>query len=483
MGITQYIGSRYVPVFADTLYWSSTRTYEPLTITLHEGNSYTSKQYVPAGIDIANGDYWALTGNYNAQVEQYRKEVANYDARITTANGTANSALSLAQTNEQNIATLDAQMTGTQDSGLKSYIGEETQKIIFNEYDGYSAVWIGDSYVEANSLGSPTTRFARQVCDYFGLTEINYAKGGTGYTVENTGNNGKKFAGQLENAIADTSYDHAKVKYVFVAGGRNDASNISDMRFTNINAVLVEVQNIVNLAHANYPNAELVFIPMMYDCTAMSGNQTSFYDYFCWMVKTSIPNTIKYTVIKNAYLWLNGRYAAVFNKDKIHPNQSGHNLIAKQIISNLLGFGSLPNNIVQYYSSVLTPASDRTSKTPYLNVDNDGNIWMQYDVYTTDEIPFGQSLFTYSPGVAYDSVDSLFTIRGTYQASAFLTDYSTSTNSIVPVQVVFDNNYSTKDAKFNLTCQYLGSALTGSATKHLIVNYCIGRIGRTITSD
>ena len=76
MAVTQYIGSRYVPLFADPVEWSSENTYEPLTIVIHQGNSYTSKQAVPKGIDITNEDFWALTGNYNAQVESYRREVA-----------------------------------------------------------------------------------------------------------------------------------------------------------------------------------------------------------------------------------------------------------------------------------------------------------------------------------------------------------------------------------------------------------------------
>lgn len=76
MAVTQYIGSRYVPLFADPAEWTSTKTYEPLTIVLHEGNSYTSKQFVPVGIGIDNENFWAVTGNYNAQVEMYRRETA-----------------------------------------------------------------------------------------------------------------------------------------------------------------------------------------------------------------------------------------------------------------------------------------------------------------------------------------------------------------------------------------------------------------------
>ena len=83
MAVTQYIGARYVPLFADPMQWDSTKTYEPLTIVYNGGNSYTSRQYVPAGIQIDDDAYWALTGNYNAQIEQYRAEVARYDGRIT----------------------------------------------------------------------------------------------------------------------------------------------------------------------------------------------------------------------------------------------------------------------------------------------------------------------------------------------------------------------------------------------------------------
>lgn len=71
----KYVGARYVPIFADPTEWNNTKTYEPLTIVTHEGNSYTSRTFVPIGIDISNTEYWVITGNYNAQVEAYRQEV------------------------------------------------------------------------------------------------------------------------------------------------------------------------------------------------------------------------------------------------------------------------------------------------------------------------------------------------------------------------------------------------------------------------
>lgn len=88
MAVTQYVGARYVPLFAEPLEWDENTAYEPLTIVYNNGNSYTSRQYVPAGTDIGNKSYWALTCNYNAQIEQYRTEVKRCDERIT-ANDTA----------------------------------------------------------------------------------------------------------------------------------------------------------------------------------------------------------------------------------------------------------------------------------------------------------------------------------------------------------------------------------------------------------
>lgn len=83
-----YIGARYVPIFSNVNngVWTSTVTYEPLTIVSWQGNSFTSKTFVPVGVDISNTDYWVQTGNYNAQVEQYRQEVMQLAESLKTAN-------------------------------------------------------------------------------------------------------------------------------------------------------------------------------------------------------------------------------------------------------------------------------------------------------------------------------------------------------------------------------------------------------------
>lgn len=140
MATTQYIGARYVPLFAEPIEWDKTKQYEPLTIVTANGNSYTSRQFVPTGIEITNGAFWALTGNFNAQVEQYRKEVTAYDGRITAAQTDATNALSLAKTNEADIAANDAELAGTADSGLKTLITNETTRATKAEQANATAI-------------------------------------------------------------------------------------------------------------------------------------------------------------------------------------------------------------------------------------------------------------------------------------------------------------------------------------------------------
>ena len=80
---SQYIGSRYVPIFADPIEWDNHRSYESLTIVTHDGESYTSKCNVGPGIDITNERYWAKTSAYNAQVEQYKNEVKDLSSQVS----------------------------------------------------------------------------------------------------------------------------------------------------------------------------------------------------------------------------------------------------------------------------------------------------------------------------------------------------------------------------------------------------------------
>ena len=144
MAVTQYIGSRYVPLFADPIEWSAQNTYEPLTIVLHEGNSYTSKQAVPKDIDISNEEFWAITGNYNAQIELYRRDTAQAlseaqeaqtsadaaQASADAAQASADSAQASADAAQGDIDTLLPKADFSAENTVKSYVDSSLQNAI-----------------------------------------------------------------------------------------------------------------------------------------------------------------------------------------------------------------------------------------------------------------------------------------------------------------------------------------------------------------
>lgn len=108
--VKQYVGARYVPKFASPMEWAADTSYEALTIVTFNNASYTSKIQVPptVGNPANNPKYWALTGNYNAQVEQYRQETETVSNNITTLQGqitTVSNNLTTEITNRKNADT------------------------------------------------------------------------------------------------------------------------------------------------------------------------------------------------------------------------------------------------------------------------------------------------------------------------------------------------------------------------------------------
>ena len=77
-----YIGTRYVPMFADPVEWDDEREYEPLTIVTYNGDCYTSKCYVPKGAQLppypdGQTKYWVKTSDYNYQFADLKKTVTD----------------------------------------------------------------------------------------------------------------------------------------------------------------------------------------------------------------------------------------------------------------------------------------------------------------------------------------------------------------------------------------------------------------------
>lgn len=135
MSVREYVGARYVPIIVGE--WDRTRTYEPLMVVTYQGNSYTSRQYVPTGIEITNESYWVLSANYNAQVDAYRNEVSSilpYDETPTegSTKGVTSDGISKAIASETTRARTSETALGaridTADTNIATEIARATAK-------------------------------------------------------------------------------------------------------------------------------------------------------------------------------------------------------------------------------------------------------------------------------------------------------------------------------------------------------------------
>lgn len=295
--VRQYIGARYVPKFyensAGTSEWRSGVIYEPLTIVTWNGNSYTSKKAVPAeiGDPSSNPSYWVATGNYNQQVEDYRQEV-----------------LSLRSDVDDGF------------SRVNTLIGE-------NDTDSF-AVFIGDSYAYGNTIDDPAQTFPRLICAKLGVTCKNFATGGSGFIYGNTVN--IDFNNQLQNAIADDTFDNDKVSYVIISGGRNDATNLENQPYFDI---YTAVTTLLTNAENAFPNAKIIVVPMLYDANILPRPG---YTWYCQLMKAALGTGHKAVWVKNAYAWLCGKFGCI-NQDGIHPNVEGHLMISSCILDVIFG--------------------------------------------------------------------------------------------------------------------------------------------------
>ena len=370
MSVSQYIGARYVPLFADPLTWDITKTYEPLTIVYYQGNSFTSRQAVPAGIDITNSNYWALTGNYNAQIEQYRTEVQTYDNRITANTnsnttqdaqlaGTSSSGLkALIETNASDIDALEGQMAGTSTSGLKTLIDGNASDIdtleaqmagtstsglktliddLAEDLADKHAVFIGDSFTTTTFVAD-SDRWCYKIARALKLTPHIFAANGAGFVRQ--GGTHKNFQNLLDDAANNSSAYAEKVNYVFILGGLND---LQDTYYTT--AFGTGVRNCIDKAQAAFPNA------IVYICGVNSWSTG-----FSWVgsgnsgnlwAERAIKATVKSYgegVVFIPMAWALAFDASLYTGTPPHPNASGHHVMAAWILNAMNGLG-LSSNI------------------------------------------------------------------------------------------------------------------------------------------
>lgn len=325
-GVRQYVGARYVPVFADPLEWSSTQGYAPLTVVLHEGNSYTSRQSVPVGIDINNTAYWAETGNYNAQIDAYRQEVLAFDGRIT-ANANAISAETQARESEVSKAMADiaaeAQARANGDNALALRMDNFEKQTPMQDESGRNAVFIGDSFM------APTTSYPQKLAYFIsqlmGWTMYNYAYGGSGWVDE--AGAAMNFYHQIQKAAQQIDIPVGSVDYVVIGGGYNDWNDPTPLTYNQLYSAAVQT---IKEARAQFPNAQIIAIPMMF---RNYGVDTHMHDLYSAIVAGITASGVAVKVIKDAYMWQLG----FKNVDGVHPTVDLYKIMAQHVASKVMG--------------------------------------------------------------------------------------------------------------------------------------------------
>lgn len=361
MAVTQYIGARYVPLFADPIQWDSTKTYEPLTIVYNGGNSYTSKQYVPAGIQINNEAYWALTGNYNAQIEQYRAEVKANDTAIkaetTRAIEAEASKAPIAHASEETTygvgsetnyghvrlavdntpkdsdatagiaatpKTVDAQVTSVKNElnssidALNATVTELQSKIA--ETGKITSLYaIGDSYLAGHNPDGNVTGYGQL---------INQALNLNAYKDDAVG--GAKWDASTVNRINNdvNNYDT-----LLIALGHNNMTSNTVNVAQYVTECLNKLQSIGYIGHVFLCST---LATARYTCTRMLaideqivyGMQAASYTFQC-------------TFIANAWSWLIDSADYGLTDNGQHPKQTGQNIIAANIINGMYGGSTL----------------------------------------------------------------------------------------------------------------------------------------------
>lgn len=381
MGVTQYVGARYVPKFTDNPdgLWTNTVAYEPLTIVLYQGNSYTSRQSVPIGIDISNTDYWAETGNYNAQTEAYRKEVQAilpYDDTPTAGStkgvesGGVASAISTETTARENAdttlqtnidavsTTLDAVVPldttptanstkGVTSGGVEAAITLETnsRKTQFAEIAPFdttptsgslkgvtsggvysslagNVALIGDSY---GTGYQPSEAAIKAWPDYVKdmLPNVNiYTHSKNGAAIHNTTTNVTWVETIQELMNSMTTAQRDSVKSCIIVGGYNDL-------WVTDSDVQTYMPNILNAVHTAFSNLQT----FIYDFIGASGtayNAISGYgvERITHYLSTVTNYAFNVGVAHGSPLLTNSDFTT---SDNIHINSSGEILLAKQV--------------------------------------------------------------------------------------------------------------------------------------------------------
>ena len=311
----QYVGARYVPKIMGE--WNKALQYEALSVVTYMGNSFTSKVPVPANsVEINNTDYWVNTGNYNAQVTEYKEMV---EKEIKDRKNTDTEIINNLTNEINNRKNADTEIINNLTNEIKNRKNADTEIInnLTNEInnrknaDKDNILWIGDSYsVNYNHKLPNGVRDMINAKNWY-----EYSRGGAGFTGAWAGVNFNDLIEEAKNEMSDTQKE--MIKYVYIVGGANDSN------FTWAEIKPKVISTVAN-ARNSFPNAQVCFI-------FASSAYTTYLNLITKTSNISNDNLVP-CIFAMPYYYLTG---AFYNDDNLHYTEEATNYIIS-VISNLI---------------------------------------------------------------------------------------------------------------------------------------------------
>lgn len=209
---------------------------------------------------------------------------------------------------------------------------------------------IGDSF-STTTYNPASTAWYTIVAKRLGLTVHNYAKDSAGYV--HVGSGDRTFSIEVDDAIADTSYDNNDVEYVFVYGGLND------MRTSDINSLNSSASALFTKIASNFPNARIV-------CAGINTWNSGF-----WVNGTKTTANYWYemkaycresgVIFINTSYWLLNNANSFYDGGTGHPNAEGNAVFATNLLTALFGTaGTVNSDIYQLTANATTGSGSIT---------------------------------------------------------------------------------------------------------------------------
>ena len=282
--------------------WSDDNSYEGYDVVQVAGVSYVAIKPVPTGIQIDDADYWFKWSEPNAQWSDLLDTVNAFDTRISD--------------NASSIDNVETEF-------------KNRNRGLFNS----NILMIGDS-IAAGYLVSDS--YIELYCQDIGANLTNISNPGSGFTTTSQPTYLK-----LYNEWFNKN-KQAEIDYVIIQQSVNDGLGV----YTNSSAFLTAVKTLIARIKSTLVNSAIIGLSIPPSPYPNALNQVSARDnqkanYFMgqlYIMGNEFNSIEGVSFLKWPLNILSYKNNSNMNNDLIHPNQNGHNRLAKAIAGMFNGY-------------------------------------------------------------------------------------------------------------------------------------------------